>query len=99
MLLSVGLLVRPNIMIYANEGGRERAVQSLLWAFRTQRPARTRAVPKWFLFKPSRLVFVPYSMPVVDQVLELWLVLWPRATDRWPDLEQGRQSSAVWLVY
>jgi hypothetical protein len=51
-------------------GGWERAVQSLLLAFRTQRLARTRAVPKLVLFKPSRLgFFVPYSMPVVDQVL------------------------------
>jgi hypothetical protein len=38
--------------------GRERAVQ-LLWGHQSgaQCPARTRAVPKWFLFKPSRLGF------------------------------------------
>jgi hypothetical protein len=44
-------------MIYANEGGNE-AVQSLLWAISAQRPARTRAVPKWFLLSLQGLGFL-----------------------------------------
>src|ERR1700719_839241 len=101
MLLSVGLLVRPNIMIDANEGGGNERYNLYFGVIRVgpQRPAHTRAVPKWFLFKPSRLGFFPSSMAVVDQVLARWLVQWPSATDRWPDGEPERQSSVVWLVY
>jgi hypothetical protein len=74
MLLSVGLWVRPNIMIYANEGGNER--YNLYFGPLEPSVSLVHApFPNCFCSSPSRLgFFVPYSMPVLDQVLELWLV-------------------------
>jgi hypothetical protein len=88
-LLSVGSQGDPNMMIYTNEGGRERAVPSVRRAINPSSSPYTRRSQNQGLCQRQRGIFELRAGSIADPALGPWHARWPSATGR--SLSAGRR--------